>query len=195
MHRAVAFLLYQQFRDLDAVGGSALADLIAAAPQAQAVFIGNVGTDTAHIDDVLSGGFQRHGVLLVLQIIHQLDTGGGGEDLPCFRYRNGAVKVEFHGNGVAAHDRNADTGAGNIHFRQVHDLSALKVQLHFLAGVAVQLLAADLGNQIVGNLVGEGLCLRALSQPQVLHLLFQFRALTAVTVMMVEQLGLEMMPL
>ena len=74
-------LLYQQLRDLDGIGGSALADLVAAAPQTDAVLIGQIGTDTAHEDDVLIGGLQRHGIALIGQIIHQLDAGSLGNRL------------------------------------------------------------------------------------------------------------------
>ena len=69
-------LLGQQLGDLDGVGGGTLADLVAAAPQAQAVGIGQVGTDAADVDDILAGGVQGHGVLLGIQVIHQLDAGG-----------------------------------------------------------------------------------------------------------------------
>ena len=168
-------LLHQQLRDLDAVGGGALADLVAAAPQAQAVGVGQVGTDTAHEHDVLSGGIQGHGVLLILQVIHQLHAGGLGQHLPGFLHGNAAVEAQLDGNGVASHDRHTDAGAGNVQLRQVHDLPALVLHLHFLAGVALELLAADLGDQVVGDLVGEGLDIHVLTLLQGLDLVFQLR--------------------
>ena len=88
-------LLGQQFRDLDAVGGSALADLVAAAPEAEAIFVGQVGTDTSHIDDVLAGGIQRHGVLLVGQVIHQLHAGGILQHLPGLLHGDGTVEMHL----------------------------------------------------------------------------------------------------
>jgi len=88
-------LLDQQFCNLDAVQGSALADLVAAAPQAQAVGVGQVGTDTANEDQILAGGLQRHGILLVSQVIHQLNAGSVLQNLAGFLYGNRAVKLSF----------------------------------------------------------------------------------------------------
>ena len=42
-------LLEQQLSDLDGVGGSALADLVAAAPEVQAALVGQVFTNAADI--------------------------------------------------------------------------------------------------------------------------------------------------
>ena len=60
-----------QLGDLHGVGGGTLAHLIAAAPEVQAVVAGKVVPDAAHEHDVLIGGIQRHGILLVLEIVHQ----------------------------------------------------------------------------------------------------------------------------
>lgn len=54
-------LLEQQLRDLDGVGGSALADLVAAAPEVQTALVGQVLTNAADIDDVLIGRVERMG--------------------------------------------------------------------------------------------------------------------------------------
>ena len=55
----------------------------------------------------------------------------------------------------------------------MHDLPTLVLHLHFLAGIALELLAANLGNQVIGNLVGEDLGLIGLAQAQSLHLVLQ----------------------
>ena len=78
-----------------------------------------------------------------------------------------------HGDGVAADNRHTHTGAGDLQLGQVHDLPALILHLHFLAGVAIALLTADLGNQVVGDLVGEHLGLIGLTLPQGLHLVLK----------------------
>ena len=74
---------------------------------------------------------------------------------------------------MAAHDRHADAGAGDIHLRQVHDLAAFVLELHLLGGVALALLAADLGDDVVGDLVGKDLGLVALALLQGLDLIAQ----------------------
>ena len=130
--------LHQQLRDLDGVGSGALADLIAAAPQAQAVVVRQVGTDTADEHNILIGGVQRHGVLLVFQVVHQLAAGSLGDDLPCLLHGDRHIKVAADGNGVAAHHRDTDTGAADLQLRQVHDLAAFVLHLHFFAGVALE---------------------------------------------------------
>ena len=71
----IVYLLHQQLCDLDSIGGSALTDLVAAAPQADAVFISQVRTDPANKDDVLIGSLQRHGILFIGQIIHRRQPG------------------------------------------------------------------------------------------------------------------------
>ena len=103
-------LLYQQFSDLDGVGGSALADLVTAAPQADAALVGQVGTDPANEDDILVGGVQRHGVHLLGQVIHQLTAGSIGDHFPGLFHSDRSVEVQADGDGVAADNGNTDAG-------------------------------------------------------------------------------------
>ena len=44
--------------------------------------------------------------------IHQLHTGGVGQNLTGGLHGHGLVEVELDGDGVAAHDGDADAGAG-----------------------------------------------------------------------------------
>ena len=74
-------LLEQQLRDLDGVGGSALADLVAAAPEVQTALVGQVLTNAADIDDVLIGRVERHGVDLVLEVVDELAARGVCDEL------------------------------------------------------------------------------------------------------------------
>ena len=53
MNRYSALPVDQELRDLDGVCGRALADLIAAAPEAEAVVVRQVGANAAHVDQIL----------------------------------------------------------------------------------------------------------------------------------------------
>ena len=55
----------------------------------------------------------------------------------------------------------------------MHDLAALVLQLHLLGGIAADLLAADLRNHVVGDLIGEDLRLIALAGSDSLDLVFE----------------------
>ena len=144
--------LHQQLRDLDGVGSGALADLIAAAPQAQAVVVRQVRTDTADEHNILIGGVQRHGVLQRVEIVNELHAGSGCDDLA--RTLDGDFFFGFQadGNAVAAHDRHAHAGAADLQLGEMHDASALVLKLHLLGGIAGKLLAADLRDDVVGDL-------------------------------------------
>ena len=65
--------------------------------------------------------------------------------------------------------RKPDAGTADTQLGQVHDLPALVLHFHLFAGVALELLAADLGNQVEGDLVGEHLGLVGLAVAQGLH--------------------------
>ena len=55
----------------------------------------------------------------------------------------------------------------------MHDLPALVLHLHLLGGIALKGLAADLGDDVIGDLVLEYLGLHRLTLPQQLHLVHQ----------------------
>jgi len=74
---------------------------------------------------------------------------------------------------VAADNGHPDAGAADLQLRQVHDLPTLVLHLHFLAGVALELLAADLGDQVIRDLVGEDLGLVGFPMAQSLNLVHQ----------------------
>ena len=98
---AVLALLNQEFCNLDAVQRSTLTDLVAAAPQAQTVGIGQIRTDTANKDQILAGGFQRHGILLVIQVVYQLDTGSVLQNLTGFFHGNGTVEFQLRSHSIS----------------------------------------------------------------------------------------------
>ena len=64
---------------------------------------------------------------------------------------------------MAAHDGDAHAGAAHLQLRQVHYASALVLQLHLLRGVAAELLAAYLRNDIIRYLIRKDLGVVALA--------------------------------
>ena len=75
---------------------------------------------------------------------------------------------------MAAHDGHAHTGAAHLQLGQVHDLAPLVLHLHLLGGIALERLAADLRDNVVGDLILEHLRLDGLSLAQQLDLVHQF---------------------
>ena len=75
---------------------------------------------------------------------------------------------------MRAHNGHADAGAADLQFGQVQDLLTLVLHLHFLLGVAVVQHITDVGNDIEGDLMGEGLALYGLALGNGFHLAFQF---------------------
>ena len=61
----------QRLEDLHGIECRPLLDLVAHAPERQAVFIGQILADAAHVDGILAGDEQRHRVNLVGRIVHQ----------------------------------------------------------------------------------------------------------------------------
>ena len=97
-----------------------------------------------------------------------------GDDFPDLFHGDRHVKVAGDGDGVAADHGNTDAGAGDCQIRQVHQLPAFVLHLHFFAGVAFKLFAADLGNQVECDLMGEDLGLVGLALTQGFHFVHQF---------------------
>ena len=75
---------------------------------------------------------------------------------------------------MAADDGHARAGAADLHLGQVEDLAALVLHLHLLAGVALEGLAADLGNDVVRDLILEDLGLKVLALGKGLDLIVEF---------------------
>ena len=71
---------------------SALADLIAAAPERQAVVVGQVRTDAADIDKILIGRVERHGILVVAEVVDQTAARRSGNGMACLADGHGLVK-------------------------------------------------------------------------------------------------------
>ena len=99
---------------------------------------------------------------LGLEVVHQLDAGGGGQRLA--RLLQGDVALELKGDalGVGAQHGHAHAGAVHAQLGQVHNLAALVLQLHLLRGKALKLLAANLRNQVARQLGGKRTGLRNL---------------------------------
>lgn len=71
------------------------------------------------------------------------------------------------------HHGHAHTGAADLHLGQVEDLAALVLHLHLLARVAHVRLTADLGDDVVGDLVLEHLRLDGLARGERRDLIVQ----------------------
>ena len=82
-------------------------------------------------------------------------------------------KAQVQGNRMAPHHRHTNAGAAHLHLRQVENFPAFVLELHLLGGVAGLLLAADLRDQIEGDLMGKHLGLDRLALHHGVHLLAQ----------------------
>ena len=92
--------LEKQLCDLNSIGCGALADLIAAAPQAKPIGIGEIGADAADINKILIAGIQRHGVNILRKVIDQAAAGSRCDGCAGFLYRNGTLKTSRNRDGV-----------------------------------------------------------------------------------------------
>lgn len=119
---------------------------------------------------------EQRALALIRDELERFRTDGVTQsELDRARLVNGDVVHEVHGggDGVTAHDGHAHAGARDVHVRQVQDLAALVLELHLLGGVAVALLAADLRDDVVGDLVREHLRRVALAGAQGVDLVLQ----------------------
>lgn len=73
----------EPFGDLHRVQGGTLADLIADAPEREAVGRGEVASDAAHVHRVPTGREQRHRIDLVARSVLQHDARGRREGVAC----------------------------------------------------------------------------------------------------------------
>jgi hypothetical protein len=150
--------LLHLLRDLHRVHRRALADLVAAAPEGQAVAAaGDVLPDAAHPHQVLVGGVHRHGIEIVGGIVHHLHPRRGRQQLPGLVRRDGPLGLNGDGLGVGAVHRHPHAGAVYQQLRQAQNLAALPEHLHLLVGVGVVLKIVDVRDQVEGDLVREGL--------------------------------------
>ena len=60
----------QELGDLNGVSCCAFSDLIAAAPDLQTIFIGEILADAANEHEILIGGIEGHGINLIAKIIY-----------------------------------------------------------------------------------------------------------------------------
>ena len=115
----VSLSLNQQLSNLNGVGGCALANLVAAAPQGNTLFKSKVRANTANKYDILVAGAKRHRILLVCGIVYQAAAcffGNSGLNL-----LGGQLILGEYGNrdGVRTNNGHAHAGAGYTQLRQV----------------------------------------------------------------------------
>lgn len=82
----------EPFGDLHRVQCGTLADLIADAPEREAVGRGEVASDATHVHRVPTGSEQRHRIDLVARSVLQHDTRGRREGVACLFGRNRALR-------------------------------------------------------------------------------------------------------
>ena len=155
-------LLDQQLGNLDRVGGGTLANLVAAAPEgdaAQLIRIGNIATHATNPDQILVGRVERHGPTVMralrVQIVHELDARSGGKGLARLLERDVALELKRDALRMRAQNGHAHARAVHAQVGQVHDLAALVLELHLLRSEALELLPADLRDEVARQLRGE----------------------------------------
>ena len=129
---AQLLIFYQKFRNLYAVCGCTLANLVAAAPQAQTVVIREIRANTSNIHKILIGGQQGHGVFKPVKLIYKFNSGRACNYFASLIYCNLVLETKRDGNRVASHNRDSSAGTAYFEIRQMHYPSALILHFHFL---------------------------------------------------------------
>ena len=118
-----------------ALSAAPFANLIAREPECQTVGIGKIFTETTHVNIVLVGSEEGHGIFAVLGIVHEL--------LPWLRQRLCGLRqrlsdFRFQSNAFAVGTQRRHTHAGGTRNHiAVHYLARFVVHLHFLLGIVV----------------------------------------------------------
>ena len=129
--------LQKVFQDLHGVARRALADLIAAAPERESVFLREILAHAADPDEVLPACVERGGVAPALVVLDQTAAGEGADGF--VGLGNGDLLLCPHrdGDGVRAHNGNAHAGAGNTQPGEMQDLAPLVLHFHFFVGIEI----------------------------------------------------------
>ena len=103
----------EQFGDLHRVRRRAFAEVVADAPERQAVVAREVFADAADEDGVVAVAVARLGVLAVRQVVDDFDAGEVGEQLAGFFDRNLALGFDEDAFAVAIRNRHANAGGAD----------------------------------------------------------------------------------
>ena len=137
-------VLGQQFGDLDGVGRRPFSQVVADAPEREAVRVGEVFPDAADEDKVAAGAGAGHRVAALYFFVHDFDAGERREEFLCLFDRDRAFGFDEDRFAVAVGDRDAHARRADHDRLVTENLASLVDHLHLFAGVALFLEAADL---------------------------------------------------
>ena len=146
---------HKVLRNLDGVERRSFLDLVGYAPEGQPAFVGEVLAYAAYVYAIGAGQMQRHWVFESCRIVHQRDSRSVGKGRACLFDRDGALCLHPYCFGVSTHHRNAHAGSADLQVGGVHYFLGLKVHFHFLACVSVVGEYIDMGDDVVGQLIGK----------------------------------------
>ena len=147
----IKFCFNQIFSNLHCIQSGTLADLVANAPEGDAVGIGNVGADAAYRHIVLTCNEQRHWVFLVSWVVDNRYTSGFRASGTEIGRRNRLLGLAPNGFRVGAHYWNTHASCAYLNVG-MHNLLGLVIHFHFLLGVIVVGEDVDMRNDIVEQL-------------------------------------------
>src|SRR5207244_38868 len=136
------------------IQGRALPEVITDHPQGETARMRRVSTDPPDVHRILPGRFDRHGVLGLDGVVDDDHARRAAQNLARFVGQHRPLELDVDGLGVADRHRHAHAGGAHAQVGQVEDLARLVDHLAFFAVQAVPLVAADLGDQVLMNLVG-----------------------------------------
>lgn len=141
--------------DLHGVECGAFLDLVSDQPEGESVGVGNVFAQTAGIDGVLACGIKRHRIFLGCGFVNNHQTFSLFKGFAGLLDTDGLLGLNPDSFAVGAHHRDTDAGGADFKLRSVHDLLGLVIHLHLFLGIVVVKEHVDVGNEVVGKLIGE----------------------------------------
>ena len=116
-----------------------------------------VTADPPDVHRVLAGRFDRHGVLGLDGVVDDDHAWRAAQNLARFVGLHRPLELDVDGLGVADRHWHAHACGAHAQVGQVENLACLVDHLAFFAVQAVALVAADLGDQVLMNLMGVDL--------------------------------------
>ena len=141
---------FQQLHDLQGVGRSAFPDLVAAAPETEAVRVRQILAQTADPDKILPAGIQGRRIASAVDVRHTAAWKARNRRASV-RHFDRLLRPEVNGYGMRAHDGYTYAGAADAQIGSVENPSAFVLHLHFFIRVAFRLFGADPGDDVHGN--------------------------------------------
>mmetsp|Transcript_26341 Transcript_26341/g.56844 ORF Transcript_26341/g.56844 Transcript_26341/m.56844 type:complete len:353 (-) Transcript_26341:690-1748(-) len=166
--------LHDGLGDQDCVESSAAQQLVTADEEVEAFIAEDVvGTNPAHLDVILGGGGERHGVQIVGGVVDNNHAGGGLERGQGGGQVDWLLRLDGDGLGVSAQRGDAHAGAGDGHVWHVEDLARLPGDLALFLSVLVVEEFVNVRDHIEGQWVCEDLVLDLLTGGHGAHALLQ----------------------